>query len=73
MADTYRIYGFNKKKGWQKIDIVHDKKRATQIGDNLSSDKYFSYLIIKHYENANYDFPFISRNLYNKNRDEEER
>lgn len=60
----YRIYGQNKKKGWEIIDTKIDKEEAISIARGLSSEEYYKYLIIEHDCKHNCDFPIESEDLY---------
>lgn len=42
----YRIYGHNKKTGWEKIDTKEDLKEINKIAATLKPKEYYSYLII---------------------------
>lgn len=48
----YKIYGQNKKTGWEKIDSTNDKKKAFKTAEHISSKEYYSYMIIQNIGNG---------------------
>lgn len=42
----YRIYGYSKKNGRQKIDSTSDKKEAFEIASKINPKEYYSYVIV---------------------------
>ena len=48
----YKIYGQNKKTGWEKIDSTNDKEKAFKTAENISSKEYYSYVIIQNNGNG---------------------
>lgn len=48
----YKIYGQNKKNGWEKIDTTNDKKKAFKTAEHINSKEYYSYIIIQNNGNG---------------------
>ena len=48
----YKIYGQNKKTGWERIDSTNDKEKAFNTVENISSKEYYSYIIIQNNGNG---------------------
>ena len=61
---TYRIYGYNKNKGWEIVDIKKDKEESIDYAKSLSGEDYYKYMIIEHDHKNNSDFPIESGELY---------
>lgn len=61
---TYRIYGLNKNKGWEMVDIKKDKEEAIDYAKNLSGEDYYKYIVIEHDHKNNSDFPIDRGDLY---------
>ena len=41
----YKVYGKNKKSGWEMIDNKKDYNEAVKIADRLKAEEYYKYLI----------------------------
>lgn len=61
---TYRIYGYEKKRGWGIVDIIPDKDIAIDYAKKLSGKDYYKYMIIEHDNKENSDFPIETGDLY---------
>lgn len=48
----YKIYGQNKKTGWEKIDTKKELKEIHKIAATLTGKEYYSYIIIQNNGNG---------------------
>lgn len=48
----YRLYGQNKKTGWEQIDTKKDLKDINKIAEKLTGKEYYSYVIIQNNGNG---------------------
>lgn len=48
----YKIYGQNKKTGWEKIDTKKDLEEILKIAETIKPKEYYSYMIIKNNGNG---------------------
>lgn len=61
---TYRIYGYEKKRGWGIVETKTDKEKAIDFAKSLSAKDYYKYMIIEHDNEENSDFPIERGDLY---------
>lgn len=48
----YKVYGQNKKTGWEKIDTTSDKEKAYKTAGSISAKEYCAYMIIQNNGNG---------------------
>ena len=58
----YRLYGQNKIKGWEKIQVKKDLNKILDTARTLTADEYSSYMVIEN--NGNGDNVIIRENIY---------
>lgn len=64
MSYNYRVYGWKREGGIDKIIETTSLSKAIISGRNLKPAEYVSYLIIQHDIERDSDFPIIRENLY---------
>jgi len=60
----YKIYAYNKKKGWIIAGIKTDKEEAVECARNLNGKDFYKYMIVEHNHKNNSDFPVDVGELY---------
>ena len=56
---NYRIYGNNRKFGWELLNTVYLEEKVHEFISYVNPNDYESVMVIKHIEELNEDIPFL--------------
>ena len=56
---NYRIYGNNRKFGWELLNTVYLEEKVHKFISYINASDYESVMVIKHIEELNEDIPYM--------------
>ena len=60
---SYRIYGNNRKFGWELLNTVFKEEKVHEFINYVNLDEYMTVMVVKHIFELNEDIPFLLKHL----------
>ena len=61
---NYRIYGNNRKVGWEQLNTVYKEEKVHEFINYVNPNEYMTVMVIKHDFEYNQDIPFLLEHLW---------
>ena len=60
---NYRIYGNNRKFGWELLNTVYQEEKVYEFIRYVDSNEYMTVMVVQHIFELNEDIPFLLEHL----------